>query len=217
MKIIDLSLTVDNDCMTCGTPWHEKVRIESLGKIEEVGRNTSRFVLGSHSATHMDAPRHFIGEKHGIDGLDLNICMGDITCIDMRKKVTGNVIGINDLTGISVTKRMLFAFGWYKKWKTSEYYRGFPYFSANAVQYLLERGMELIALDTPSPDDGSSIQEVDDSPNHKMMLARDVVIVEYLTNTDAINFSKKHEIIALPLKIEGADGSPARVVLREEE
>lgn len=39
--IIDLSLTVDNECMTCGTPWHKKVELAGLGTIKEVGRNTS--------------------------------------------------------------------------------------------------------------------------------------------------------------------------------
>ena len=217
MKIIDLSLTIDNECMTCGTPWHEKVKIERLGKLEEVGRNTSRFVLGSHSATHMDAPLHFINGKHGIEGLNLDTCIGEITCVDMRKKKAGDVVTKEDLSGIKVTRRMLFVFAWYKKWKSNEYYKGFPYFSQDAIQYLLSGGMELIALDTPSPDDGSAIQEMDDSPNHKAMLAKDVIIVEYLTNTEEIDFSKRHEIIALPLKINGADGSPARVILKEEQ
>ena len=204
MKIIDLSITLDNDCMTCGTPWHEKVKIERLGTLEEVGRNTSRFVLGSHSATHMDAPLHFINGKHGIERLNIDTCIGEITCVDMRHKKAGDVVTKQDLEGVKVTKRMLFVFAWYKKWKTDEFYKGFPYFSEDAVNYLLEGNMELMALDTPSPDD------------HKAMLAKDVIIVEYLTNTEEIDFSKRHEIIALPLKIKGADGSPARVVLKEE-
>ena len=75
--------------------------------------------------------------------------------------------------------------------------------------------MKLMAMDTPSPDNGNAISELDDSPNHKTLLAADVVIVEYLNNTDRIDFRKEYEIIALPLKVVGADGSPSRVVLRE--
>ncbi len=214
MKIIDLSLLIDNECMTCGTPWHEHVNIEQLGKIEEVGRNTSRIVLGSHSATHMDAPKHFLQDGYGIDELDLRICIGDVTCVDFRK-INKSIVEIDDLRGIRITERMLFAFGWYEKWKTESYYRAFPFFSESAIKYLVDNGMRLIALDTPSPDDGSSIHEKDDSPNHKILLAKDVVIVEYLTNTEDIDFSKKHEIIALPLKIKGIDGAPSRVILKE--
>ena len=102
-----------------------------------------------------------------------------------------------------------------KNWKTSVYYKRFPYFATDAVQHLLNSGMKMMAMDTPSPDDGSAISELDDSPNHKLLLGADVVIVEYLCNTEKIDFMKKYEIIALPLKIFNADGAPARVVLRE--
>lgn len=217
MKLIDLSLTIDNECMTCGTPWHEKIVIEPLGKIDKVGRNTSRFVLGSHSATHMDAPCHFINDKFGIDEIDLNKCVGEITCVDLTRKGHEEVVLAKDLEGIRITKRMLFVFGWYKNWKTNEYYNGFPFFSSDAIDCLIRGGMEFMAMDTPSPDDGSAIQQLDDSPNHKKLLSKDIVIVEYLTNTESIDFNKKHEIIALPLKILGADGSPSRVIVKEYE
>lgn len=214
MNMIDLSFTIDNECMTCNTPWHEKPRIERMGTIEDVGRNTSRIVLGSHSATHMDAPLHFIHGAHGVDTHSLAICVGPVTCVDYRHKGMGAQIVLEDVKKINVTKRMLFAFGWYKKWKTPNYYHSFPFFSKEAVQYLMDAGMKLMALDTPSPDNGNAINEKDDSPNHKILLKKDVVIIEYLTNTDAIDFTKKYEIIALPLKIAGVDGAPSRIILR---
>lgn len=215
MAIIDLSLIIDNECLTCGTPWHQKVAIESMGTIESVGRNTSRFVLGSHSASHMDAPLHFINGAHGIDKTDLNICVGPVTCVDFTHISAGDVVSLNDVKNLNITTRMLFVFGWFKKWKTKEYYKGFPYFSTDAVKYLMENGMKLMALDTPSPDDGSAIKEKEDSPNHMLLLKKDIVIVEYLCNTDQIDFEKKYEIIALPLKVKDADGSPSRVIIRE--
>ena len=215
MAIIDLSLTIDNECQTCGTPWHQKVMIEKMGNLETVGRNTSRIVLGSHSATHMDAPLHFINGAHGIDKNDLDICVGDVTCVDFRHIGVGEVVSVADIKNLNISTRMLFVFGWFKNWKTKEFYKGFPYFSKEAVKYLIDNGMKLMALDTPSPDNGSAINEKDDSPNHKLLLQKDIIIVEYLCNTDKIDFKKKYEIIALPLKIANSDGSPSRVILRE--
>lgn len=215
MKIIDLSMSLDNDCQTCNVPWHTKVSIERLGTIEEVGRNTSRFVLGSHSATHMDAPGHFFDEGKGIDQVDLTCCIGEITCVDMRHKKAGDVVRRSDVEKIAVTDRMLFVFGWDRWWKTSDYYKETPYFEAEAMEYLVNQGMKFIAMDTPTPDTTSAIGKKDDSPMHKLLLSKGIIIVEYLTNTSEIDFTKKHEIIALPLKIKGADGSPARVVLKE--
>lgn len=215
MSIIDLSMTIDNECMTCNAPWHEKVSVERLGLLSEVGRNTSKFRLGSHTATHMDAPLHFFEDTFGIDNIDLTKCVGTVTCVDLRNKKTGTTVSLNDIKDITVTERMLFVFGWYEWWKTDNYYKNFPYFEEDAIRYLVESGMKFIALDTPSPDDGSAIQKKDDSPMHKILLEKEIVIVEYLCNTDKIDFAKKYEIIALPLKIQGADGSPARVILKE--
>lgn len=215
MSILDLSLTIDNDCLTCGTPWHEKVHIEQMGKIDQVGRNTSKIVLGSHTATHMDAPKHFFDEGKGIESINLDICLGPVTCVDFQYISTGNIVKLDDIKKIPITERMLFVFGWHKKWKTLEYYVDFPFFSKDAIQYLLDKGIRLIAMDTPSPDSGNGISQFDDSPNHKLLLSANVIIVEYLTNTNKIDFTKHYEIIALPLKVFGADGAPARVILRE--
>lgn len=213
--IIDLSLTIDNECLTCGTPWHQKVALNRLGMISEVGRNTSSIVLGSHTATHMDSPLHFFDGKYGIDEINLNTCVGKVTIVDFRDKKAGAVITLADVKDIKITERMMFVFGWYKNWKTDNYYKDFPYFTVEAAKYLMDNGMKLIALDTPSPDTGSAIGMMDDSPVHKLMLAADVVIVEYLCNTDAIDFEKDYELIAMPLKLGGLDGSPSRVVIRE--
>jgi len=215
MQIIDLTLTIDNECMTCNAPWHEKVEISKLGLLSEVGRNTSKFRLGSHTATHMDAPLHFIDGAPGIDEVDLQTCIGPVTCVDLTHIGAGEVVQLKDISHIEVTKRMLFSFGWYKHWKTDRYYKAFPYFSEEAVLWLLEKGMRFMAMDTPSPDDGSAIEKKDDSPMHKILMKNGIVIVEYLTQTEQIDYKKAYDIIALPLKIKGSDGSPARVVLKE--
>ncbi len=217
MKLIDLSISIDNECMTCGTPWHQKVAVERMGIIDREGRNTSSIVLGSHSATHMDAPLHFFDNAESIDELDLEKCIGPVTCVDFTDKCAHDTVTGRDLEKISVTERMLFVFGWCENWKTSKYYDHFPYFEKDAIRYLIENGMKLIALDTPSPDDGAAIhqQGKEDSPNHKLLLNKGVIIVEYLINTSRIDFNKQYKIVALPLKLKGADGSPARVILEE--
>lgn len=215
MQLIDLTLTIDNECMTCNAPWHEKVEIAKLGLLNQVGRNTSKFRLGSHTATHMDAPLHFFDDASSIDEVNLQKCIGPVTCVDMTRFKVGDVVRLKDVEHLKVTERMLFAFGWYKHWKTEQFYNGFPYFAEEAVTWLVDRGMLFMAMDTPSPDDGSAIQMLDDSPVHKILLKEGVIIAEYLNQTEQIDYDKKYDIIALPLKIKGADGAPARIVLKE--
>lgn len=218
MRIIDVSLGLDGDCMTCGTPWHEQVVISQLGYQKKVGRNTSKIVLGSHSGTHIDAPKHFFNDGYGVDKLDLTILCGEISIVDFQNMHQGEYVKLEDIKKVKVEHRMLFRFGWYQYWKTEKYYDAFPYFSMEAAKYLVENGLKLIALDTPSPDNAKCISEKaeEDSPVHKYFLKNDVIIVEYLTNTRCIQSNKTCSIIALPLKIIGCDGAPGRVIIKEE-
>lgn len=216
MKILDLTFDMEVGMPTCGTPWHENVKIEHIGKLNVVGRNTHSITMGSHTGTHMDAPLHFIDGARSIESTPLDILCGDITVVDLTHIKQGGVVTLDEVKKMDITERMLFRFDWWKNWKTHNYYKGFPYFEVEAVEYLLEKGVKMMAMDTPSPDDGSGINALDDSPNHKLLLKNDVIVVEYLTNTDMIDLSKKHKIVALPLKIKGSDGSPSRVILFEE-
>lgn len=217
MKIIDLSLTIDNECMTCGTPWHQEVKLVPMGTIEETGRNTHSILLGSHTGTHMDAPLHFYNGSEGIDKADLQQICGKMTVIDFSHIGMGCTVEYADVKNISVTERMLFRFDWWKKWKTADYYKDFPFFSEAAIASLIERGMRVMALDTPSPDSGRAISDKDDSPIHKKLLTNKVTIIEYLTNTDRLAADKSYLLFALPLKIKDCDGAPSRVIAVETE
>lgn len=211
--MIDLTFLIENDMPTCGTNWHQRVVIKQMGTIQTVGRNTHSILLGSHSGTHMDAPYHFIEGGDTIERISPDMTCGPVNIVDFRR--VNNIVSINDVKQVIVGEKMLFVFEWYKKWKTDSYYREFPYFSVEAVRYLVDNGMKFMAMDTPSPDSGKAINEGEDSPNHKILLKRRVVIVEYLNNTDKIDFDKEYEIYALPLKVLGSDGAPARVILKE--
>ena len=217
MNIYDLTFEIETGMPTCGTAWHQTVEVTPMGTVDEVGRNTQRIVLGSHSGTHMDAPYHFIQEGTTIESLDINCMWGPVKVIDFRDKGQGDVVTLEDVQRVGAAERMLFAFGWYHNWKTDKYYAGFPYFSTEAIAYLIAEGMRFMAMDTPSPDDGGAIRIKDgeDSPNHKILLREKIVMVEYLNNTDVLEADKQYEIVALPMKVKGSDGSPARVLIKE--
>ena len=215
MKIIDLSFVIENGIPTCGTPWHQTVKLEQMGTIDTVGRNTHSILLGSHTGTHMDAPYHFIKGGRTIESIPLETLCGPISVIDFSKFKAGDVVQYDDVKDLKVTERMLFRFDWFKHWRTGDYYKAFPFFSEEAVSFLMANGIKLLAMDTPSPDDTKNINSID-SPNHKVLLSKDIIIIEYLNNTDQIDLAKKHTLVALPLKLKGSDGSPSRVILFEE-
>jgi kynurenine formamidase len=70
-------------------------------------------------------------------------------------------------------------------------------------------------MDTPSPDNPAHGRgALKDSPNHKVLLGAEVVLVEYLTNLHSLS-AREVELIVLPLKLKGCDGSPVRCVAIE--
>lgn len=217
MKIYDLTFEIETGMPTCGTAWHQAVDVSPMGTIETVGRNTHKIVLGSHSGTHMDAPYHFVKNGTTMENLDIDLMWGSVTVVDFREKGRGDVVSLKDVKKITISERLLFVFGWYHHWKTERYYDGFPYFEIDAVEYLVRKGMKVMALDTPSPDPTNAIAvtEEGDSPNHKILLEHKVLLIEYLNNTDVLVGGKAYEMVSLPLKIKGVDGSPARVLIRE--
>jgi arylformamidase len=91
-----------------------------------------------------------------------------------------------------------------------KFYNEYPFLSENAARWLVDSGVRLIAMDTPSPDNPAhSRGTVKDSPNHKVLLGAGVVLVEYLANLKALTASEV-ELIVMPLKLKGCDGAPAR-------
>ena len=95
-----------------------------------------------------------------------------------------------------------------------KFYEDWPYFEDDAARYLVEQGVEMLGLDTPSPDDSRiSMGSSEDSKVHKIFLAKKVILVEYIANLDLITDYEGWSVIALPIKVKGSDGAPSRVCL----
>jgi arylformamidase len=218
MKIVDLSLPIEEGMMTFPTHWHPVVEITILGRHGIEGRETRKLVLGTHIGTHVDAPRHFIPNGRTIDDAALEILIGPATVIDFTGASPLQEIDVVDLKqklGDVVPPRLILRTGWSEYFGHLKFYNEYPFLSENAAQWLVEQGVRLIAMDTPSPDNPAHCRgTAKDSPNHKILLGAEVVLVEYLTNLKAISASQV-ELIVLPLKLKGCDGSPARCVAIE--
>lgn len=213
--VIDLTFTIEDNMPTCGTEWHAHAYIEPMGKIETVGRNTHRIVLGSHMGTHMDAPYHFLNQGATIEQLPIEKMIGPIEIVDLTRMGQGCVVEVDDICKCRLGKRILLKYGWYKKWKSDLYYKDFPYLSIETAQFLIDKGVEFIAMDTPSPDPGMNIYSSQDSAVHKLFLKNDIIIVEYLNNTELLKPNISYELVVLPLKVCGCDGAPCRAIARQ--
>lgn len=213
-EILDLTYNIEENMTTCYMPWHSKVKIEQLGRHNIEGRETRRVILGTHTGTHIDAPLHFLKKGKSIDQIPLNLLVGDVSIIDLSFLNENQAVTKEILLKIKITPKMIFKFNWSRNWESDKFYKGYPFFSFEAASYLIQKGVKLVAMDTPSPDDSRiRLGSEEDSKIHKLFLKNNVILIEYLNNLEKLKNCKGWKIIAMPLKIKGADGSPARVCI----
>jgi len=217
LEIIDITHPLHSGMIKFNAPWHIDTDIQPLGTIATAGRNTSVITIGSHAGTHMDAAKHFIEGGESIDQIPLDKLIGPVTIIDFSSKGCNSCVTTEDLSRITITKRMLFYFGWDKYWNTNRFYKEYPWFTEDSAQYLVNHGVCVVGMDTPSPDNSSTIlHSSEDSLVHKTFLSQGITLIEYLSNLGLADFSKIWNLFALPLPIKDCDGSPIRACLISE-
>lgn len=214
MKFIDISLDIEDKMTSFSAPWHPDVQVVQMGDIKEVGRNSRKMVLGTHTGTHTDAPLHFIEEGPSIDTIPLERYVGSVSIVDFSHLDRSDAVTVDMLKSVPITERMIFFFGHDKYWGTETYFKEYPFFTVEAVAFLIANGLKLIGMDTCSPDDPKIAFGSDrDSECHKLFLKNDVLILEYLCNIGSVRELDGWNISCVPLKIKGADGSPVRAFL----
>ncbi|MGO6840456.1 cyclase family protein [Rhizobium leguminosarum] len=213
--IIDLTMTLREGIMTFPVHWHPVVEITQLGRFEVEGRETRKIILGTHTGTHVDAPRHFVPNGATIENTDLDIYYGparvlDFTHLPDKTEITREMLV--ERIGEDFPARILFRYDWERRLDSLKYYTDHPYLSEGASEWLAENGIRLVGFDAPMPDDPRNGRGSDrDSPNHTILLGAGVAILEYLVNLSQIP-TKDFILSALPIKIKEGDGAPVRAV-----
>src|SRR5215469_2687953 len=167
----------------------------------------SRLSLGVHTGTHVDAPAHFIRNAAGVDLLPIEALIGIARVIDVSDAVavTAELLAPHD---IGAGERVLLRTRNSSRcWNTDEFVSDYSYLEADAAALLAERRVRMIGIDYLSIGRGDSIVEV-----HHRLLGAGIVILEGL---DLSHVSAGwHDLICLPLRVEGRDGAPARALVR---
>lgn len=167
--------------------------------------NLGNIAATVHAGTHADAPFHFRQDGLTVAELELETYIGPAVVIDVRNHET---IAIADIVkfSLSETPRVLFQTG--ANLDFSQFPTRFPVMDANVPAFLHEQGVVLVGFDAPSVDPFDS----KDLPNHHALDSFGIRILESLYLEEVP--PGRYELIALPLRLLGADGSPVRAILR---
>jgi len=96
----------------------------------------------------------------------------------------------------------------------SDAYQNHPWLSVAAAQWLVDRQVKMLAVDTPTPEMPHEHRGPGfDFPVHERLLGHGVLVAEHLTNLDALT-GQRVEILCNALNIRGGDGAPTRILAR---
>lgn len=193
-------------------PGDPRVRIERLQSISGGDpANVTRLHLNSHTGTHVDAPSHYLPKGLTVDRLPLELLVGPALVIDVEPVETYAISPLElasvnfprDATRILLrTRNSLLWEG-----RVFEFERNYVHLSPKAAEWLVRRGIRLVGVDY------LSVEGLDTTEYrvHHILLEAGVVIVE------GLDLSRVPpgpcQLFCLPLKVEGGDGAPARVLV----
>ena len=223
-RIIDLTIPLASGV---GHPMFRKVQVAPVHFHETHRRSNADLSLAIHTATHIDAPYHFFAHGTTIDALPLDLLIGEgflfrldavarpghrFTVADLKAGAKGNRA---DLKG----KIAVVATGWSNRTFSDEprYFRDSPTLSPEAASWLAEAQVKAIVLDSATDASDPAPVEEQPCPVHRTFLGRSIPIVENCFDLVKIPDGQRFTLYAIPLKIRGESGAPARVFARIED
>jgi arylformamidase len=204
--IYDISVPVANGGVVY--PGNPEISIRPQQEVSKGGSaNVSSLAFGSHTGTHVDAPKHFFNDGATVDMLPLDVLMGPAMLVVMADDAMS--VGVPELkrhelkghTRILIkTRNSGFIRG-------GEFVKDYTYLAPDGAEYLANLGVKLVGVDYFSVEQFHSGHH----QTHRALLERGIIIVEGL-DLSAPPMGP-YDLRVLPLRLTGLDGAPARAVL----
>ena len=206
MKLIDVSVPLDANLPSY--PGNTPFSLEAVKRIAHGdSSNVSSLHLSAHSGTHVDAPRHFFDNGLGVDRLPLEMLVGRARVIEVTSR---SGIGADELAGADLSEdvRVLIKTHNSRLWGSPEFHRNYAGVTESGAKHLIEHGIKVVGVDYLSVEEFKK----PGAPAHRVLLGGGTIVIEGLNLRDVE--PGVYEMFCLPLRVVGADGAPARVVLR---
>jgi kynurenine formamidase len=206
--VVDLTHPLSN--ATPPFPGEPEPRFEQVAAIEEDGYALMSLQLTTHLGTHVDAPAHVLAGAPTLDALPPDRLVVEALRLDVSQRDPHGPIPLAELEphldGVRVGDAVLFYSGNARRWGSEAYWTSWSFPDADATRALVERGVSAVGFDGPSADpvDSATLDL------HRIWFAAGCIVLENLTNLDRL--PERSQVVIAPLKVEGADGAPARVL-----
>jgi arylformamidase len=202
MRLIDVTRPLKKDMLV-----YPGDVIPSFSQVDHGRYLISDIYMSTHTGTHIDAPAHYLKSGNTIDTIPLSNLIGRCRVINVSG-IKSTTITAADLKGkLSGVKRLLLKTRFSGRDTFTEEYPSLAYDAACSIT---DNGIQCIGIDSPS------IESYDcDGSVHCRLLGKGCIIIELLDLSDVPEGD--YQMVALPLRLAGLDGSPARVVLMKQD
>ena len=209
MTLYDISLTYTEALPTW--PGDPIIQLEQISSIKDGEMtNVTHLSMCAHSGTHVDAPDHFLGNGKTVESIPLELMVGPAAVGEIRAEGTITAADLISARIPAGVKRILLKTANSEYWAAGNkaFQEDFIAPDGESAKYLVELGVEVIGVDYLSV-----APFTDPEPTHRILLEAGVLIIEGLDLSGVE--PGEYTLYCLPLKIGGADGAPARVLLMD--
>lgn len=216
-RIIDLTIPL---APGVGHPMFRKVHIAPFHVHEIHRRSNADLHMAIHTATHIDAPYHFVASGTPIDRVPLDQVIGEGALFRVEplaqphhRFTVAELQGVLRENGARLRGKIaVVATGWSNRAFSDavHYFQESPTLSPDAARWLADAGVKAVVLDcaTDAPEPVPVAEQA--MPVHRILLGQAIPIVENCIDLVQLPDSR-HTIYAIPLKIQAESGAPARV------
>ena len=194
MEIIDISRDLMKTPVYPGDPEGYVDPIKNIRAGDSCNLNSIYTCL--HTATHIDAPLHFIEGGNTIDKFPLDLFVGECLVVEAPP---------GPITGAFAEE----AFPWEGCERVLIKGNGLSYLMESSAYYVVDSGIKLIGTDSQTIGNHSSNQVI-----HRALLGADIPIVEGLDLSGVE--PGRYFLMAQPLKVSGVEAAPCRAILIKE-
>jgi arylformamidase len=189
-------------------------KFEMLNTVAKHGFAELKVEMVLHSGTHIDAPCHILQDTKSLDQFPLEKFFGKAIVIPCQDKKEISVEYLKTFEDkIKQVDFILFFTGWQYKWTDKGYFDNCPTLNDESAKWITQFNLKGIGFDAFSVDHIVSAEKVtpENLPNHYILLAKEFILIENLTNLDKLP-SSIFTFQCFPIHIENADGSPVRAI-----
>src|SRR2546428_11627916 len=179
---------------------------ENYSTIGEDGVNLTKIIMGSHTGTHLDAPRHFIQDGIGIDRIPPDKLIGEAYVADLSKKPIGSGITSKDLKPELEEKIVrddivVIYTGCSELCDDASTTRVYTYLTGDAADYLVSKSVRAVGIDFLSVEKFKAPEPV----VHKALVGNGIFIIESLSSALKQFVGKRILMICMPIKLHDGD------------